>query len=229
MITAAQLRAARGLLDWTRNDLAKAANISPETVKNIEHGTFRPQETTADSIVRAFAAHDVQFTANEGVQIKRDAVIRYEGDNGFREFMDDVYETAKQKESLIGGNKPICIGNVNDKYFGEHLGEFNLHHIKRMNEVEGLKINILIQQRPQTITDQEKKSGKSYREYRIHPHKLSGNVPYYVYGDKLAILSFDENSHVQVIVLQSSTVASAYRKEFFALWDIAEPISVITD
>src|SRR5580704_17675732 len=43
MITAAQLRAARGLLDWTRADLAKAANSSPETVKNIEHGTFKPQ------------------------------------------------------------------------------------------------------------------------------------------------------------------------------------------
>ena len=27
MITAAQLRAARGLIDWTRNELAKAANI----------------------------------------------------------------------------------------------------------------------------------------------------------------------------------------------------------
>ena len=35
MITAAQLRAARGLLDWTRSDLAKAANVSPETIKNI--------------------------------------------------------------------------------------------------------------------------------------------------------------------------------------------------
>src|SRR6202012_3205205 len=54
MITAAQLRAARGLLDWTRADLAKAANISPETVKNIEHGTFKPQENTAEAIVKAF-------------------------------------------------------------------------------------------------------------------------------------------------------------------------------
>src|SRR5271170_5384180 len=68
MITAAQLRAARGLLDWTRADLAKAANISPETVKNIEHGTFRPQEQTAEQIIRAFGAHDVKFTAEEGVR-----------------------------------------------------------------------------------------------------------------------------------------------------------------
>jgi hypothetical protein len=33
----AQLRAARGLVDWTRKELASCAAISPETVKNIEH------------------------------------------------------------------------------------------------------------------------------------------------------------------------------------------------
>src|SRR5580693_2891148 len=69
MITAAQLRAARGLLDWTRADLAKAANISPETVKNIEHGTFNPQEGTANAIIQAFLIHDVEFIEEEGVRI----------------------------------------------------------------------------------------------------------------------------------------------------------------
>src|ERR1700761_6106596 len=105
MITAAQLRAARGLLDWTRTELAKAANISPETVKNIEHGTFRPQETTAEQIRKAFAAHDVVFTENEGVQIKKDAVIKYDGVEGFKRFMDDVYEEEKKPSARIDGDK----------------------------------------------------------------------------------------------------------------------------
>lgn len=61
MITPAQLRAARGFLDWTRADIAKAANVSPETIKNIEHGTFRPQEATADAISDAFTSRGVQF------------------------------------------------------------------------------------------------------------------------------------------------------------------------
>src|SRR5580698_7491597 len=100
MITAAQLRAARGLLDWTRADLAKAANISPETVKNIEHGTFKPQENTAEAIVRAFAVHDVAFTENEGVQLKKDAVTKLEGYEGFKAFMDDLYNTAQEPDSI---------------------------------------------------------------------------------------------------------------------------------
>src|SRR5271154_2814895 len=101
MITAAQLRAARGLLDWTRTDLAKAANISPETVKNIEHGTFRPQEQTADAIIKAFGVFDVEFMENEGVRRRKDTVIKFEGRDGFRQFIDDVYEAAKEPPAAV--------------------------------------------------------------------------------------------------------------------------------
>src|SRR5476649_2957036 len=96
MITGPQLRAARGLLDWTRTELAEFAKISPETVKNIEHGTFRPQEQTAQAIYAAFAQHDVVFTENEGVQIRKDAVLRFDGPDGLKRFMDDVYEEEKK-------------------------------------------------------------------------------------------------------------------------------------
>src|SRR5271170_1742779 len=106
IITGAQLRAARGLLDWTRTDLAKAANISPETVKNIEHGTFRPQEQTADAIIKTFASHDVVFTDNEGVMLQRDSVTRYEGPQEFRKFMDNVYETANRGQASGEADKP---------------------------------------------------------------------------------------------------------------------------
>jgi DNA-binding XRE family transcriptional regulator len=61
MITGEQLRAARGFLDFTRHDLAEAARISPETVKNIEHGTFRPQEGTEKSIIDTFNTRGVSF------------------------------------------------------------------------------------------------------------------------------------------------------------------------
>src|SRR5277367_6756635 len=114
MITAAQLRAARGLLDWTRADLAKAANISPETVKNIEHGTFRPQENTAEAIVQAFKARDVEFTDNEGVRKASNSITVLDGYEGFKNFMDDLYQTALNADSL-NGKKPICVCNVDNK------------------------------------------------------------------------------------------------------------------
>ena len=58
VLAPAQLRAARSLLDWTRHDLAQIAGLSPETIKNIEHGTFTPTEATVQKIFETFAKHD---------------------------------------------------------------------------------------------------------------------------------------------------------------------------
>ncbi|MDD3289211.1 MAG: helix-turn-helix domain-containing protein, partial [Alphaproteobacteria bacterium] len=67
MFTPAQVRAARALLDWTRGDLAKAAGLSQETIKNVEYSSFHPQEATTNAIINAFLAHDVHFVEDEGV------------------------------------------------------------------------------------------------------------------------------------------------------------------
>jgi transcriptional regulator with XRE-family HTH domain len=56
-----QLRAARGLLDWSRAELSEASGLSPETIKNIEHGTFKPEAETIDKILRAFHYKGVEF------------------------------------------------------------------------------------------------------------------------------------------------------------------------
>ena len=61
MITAAQLRAARGLLDWSRSELSKASKVSQETIKNIEHGAYNPQEATLKILFETFSSHGVEF------------------------------------------------------------------------------------------------------------------------------------------------------------------------
>jgi DNA-binding XRE family transcriptional regulator len=221
MITAAQLRAARGLLDWTRADLAKAANISPETVKNIEHGTFRPQENTAEAIIRAFGAHDVKFTENEGVQLVHDAVVRYEGTEGFKKFLDDVYIEAQTPEASIGGSKPICAASVNDRDFSKELGDYFFMHIRRMNAIGNMKMRILHREKPTTVTPEEEQKG-SYREYRFRSQDDTANVPFYVYGDKLAVLMFEIENPPQIVVIRSALVAKAYREQFDAMWKVAK-------
>ncbi len=222
MITAAQLRAARGLMDWTRGELAEAAKISPETVKNIEHGIFRPQEETADRIVKAFAAHDVVFTENEGVQLRKDSVIRYEGVEGFKRFMDDVYEAAKDPSAHIGGSKPICVSNVDESLFIKYSSGNIDSNIKRMNEINNIKVRVL------AVGDQFTEAPRaSYLEYRWERNEGKSLVPFYVYGDKLAIIVFEADPAPQVIVIASALVAKAYREQFEILWKNAKPLKSI--
>ena len=79
MFTPSQLRAARALLGWTRADCSKVTGISPETVKNIEHGIFEPTQVTIDKIMNAFSNHGVEFftlhssTTHYGVTMKAEA------------------------------------------------------------------------------------------------------------------------------------------------------------
>lgn len=222
MITAAQLRAARGLLDWSRGDLSKASKISQETIKNIEHGIFRPQEATESALAAAFAIHGVEFIGSEGVAMRRDSVVRLEGPEGIKKFVDSVYSVAQQPYSQIDGDKPICGSNFNDDLFAHHVGEYLNFHVKRMNEISNLKVRILAPNDP--IKESISKSrGSVYRECRKPSGQHSGNAPFYVYGDNLAILILDETIP-QIIVISSPPVAKAYRQHFDVMWKVATPI-----
>ena len=225
MFTAAQLRAARGLLDWTRSDLAKASGLSQETIKNIEHGTYKPQEATIESISRTFASHNVEFLENEGVRLQQDSVMRFEGSEGFKRFLDDVYQVALDPSASTEGEKPICLSNVDDRLFMKHLGDYFVSHAKRMNRLENkVKVRILIQDRPFFKVQGETRE-TSYREYRRHPQQFIGNVPFYVYGDKLGVLVFEGPKAPQIVVISSALVAKAYREQFEVLWQTAEPLA----
>ncbi|WP_201863072.1 GAF domain-containing protein [Microvirga soli] len=61
--TSAQIRAARGLLNWSTRELADAANISPTSVKRVEiHGESSVRRDSLDAIVLAFREQGVKFT-----------------------------------------------------------------------------------------------------------------------------------------------------------------------
>ena len=61
MITPSQIRAARALLGWKQTDLAKAAEVSEISVKNIERGATDARGSTLGKIQSAFVAAGVQF------------------------------------------------------------------------------------------------------------------------------------------------------------------------
>jgi predicted transcriptional regulator len=60
-MTPAQLRAARALLDWSRIDLSRASGVSVETLKNLEAGKCKPQDTTVEKLLSAFSGWGVGF------------------------------------------------------------------------------------------------------------------------------------------------------------------------
>ena len=61
-----QCRAARGLLAWTQNKLARVAGVSIVTVRNFETEKTTPQRASLDIIRRALESAGIEFIAENG-------------------------------------------------------------------------------------------------------------------------------------------------------------------
>ena len=66
MITPEQCRAARGLLDWSQQDLAEAAEVGVATVRQLEADTTQPRRSTLTMIRRTFEAAGVELIDENG-------------------------------------------------------------------------------------------------------------------------------------------------------------------
>lgn len=61
-----QSRAARGLLDWSRDDLAAASGVPKRTIMRFEGREVSPRQATLDAIRTALEAAGVEFIAENG-------------------------------------------------------------------------------------------------------------------------------------------------------------------
>jgi len=60
-VTAAQVRAARGLLGWSREDAARHCGVSSASFSRFERQDGNLSDRTILDIVRAFEEHGVEF------------------------------------------------------------------------------------------------------------------------------------------------------------------------
>ncbi len=70
-LTVVHLRAARGLLNWSLDDLAASAGVTKATILNWESGRHQPTKVTKDRIRDAFVGAGVEFLngGNPGVRL----------------------------------------------------------------------------------------------------------------------------------------------------------------
>jgi transcriptional regulator with XRE-family HTH domain len=66
MITPAQCRAARGLLEWSQYELARQAGVGIVTVHQLESGASEPRRATLEVVRRAFESAGVEFIDENG-------------------------------------------------------------------------------------------------------------------------------------------------------------------
>lgn len=208
MLTPKQIRAARVYLEWSQDDLAEKSGLAVSTIRNIEGGMNVPSGKSANQLEQAFADY-IEFLPTGGFQPKQETVQIYKGRAGFIDFFWDVYATVKS----MGGE--ICVSNVNEKDFLFWLSEEPAQKYK--DAMAALEKNY--QFKTLICEGDAYFAGGKYSEYRWVPKTEFGAVPFYVYGDKLAIILFDQD--VSVYLLENKKIADAYRMQFDSAWSRA--------
>lgn len=65
-LTAAQCRAARGLLGWSQKDLSEASKTATKTIADFERGAREPYPRTLEDVRGALEKAGVEFIAQNG-------------------------------------------------------------------------------------------------------------------------------------------------------------------
>lgn len=208
MPTIEQIRAARALLGWSQADLAERADLSQTGIARIENGANKPNSSTLEKIETAFERAHIEFLGMTGVRRKTGEIRVLRGREGFRAFMDDVYETVKE----FGGE--ICVYNVDEKNWIKWMGEeeYKAHAARMQKITKPTHAKIMIEEGDFFFI------ASDFAQYKWFPKKLFNRQSFYYYGNKLAFLSFEE-SDVKIMILDQSEFADGFHVLFNIAWD----------
>ena len=206
MITKEQIRAARALLDWNQKDLAEKAGISEPTIKLVETGKVRSNESTMLAIRSALEKADIEFLPNSGVRFRDDAITVLEKrdakDNIYIRLMDDVYY------SLISSGGDVLINFADNSRSSQAVIEKQLYLRK-----SGIGMRFLVR-------DGDTHFIYPLDEYRYLPKGFFINNPILIYKDKVAMIVADEtdNAADKIIIIRNPMITELQRKQFEYFW-----------
>jgi transcriptional regulator with XRE-family HTH domain len=212
MLTPSQIRAARALLGWEALELSRRTGLSNKTISNIETAHTQPHAASIERIEAVFSEAGVEFLPNQGLRFKPSEIDLFEGPERFLDFYEIVYDHMKRH----GGK--ICISGVDETLFAKYQTN-QKDYIERVTKLQkdrdDIKVFILIREGDTNFV------ASKYAEYRWQNRDNFDPTPFYVFGDYLALISFQADPTPKVILIRSWPFAEAYRKQFMEVWNVA--------
>jgi transcriptional regulator with XRE-family HTH domain len=204
-LTIEQIKAARALLKWNQKELAQHARLNDDQVHSFESGRTRSLEVL-EAIHKAFSAHGLAFI-DDGVVRRKYEITTYQGQQGFWDFYDDIYETIR------GNGGDILVHNVDESLFSKWFGDaFWAKHNKRMKALDNFEQKIIIRE-----GDMNFLADFATTQYRWASKSEFTSTPFYLYAHKLAMIIFEEND-VFIFVIDHPRITESYKVLFLSAW-----------
>jgi transcriptional regulator with XRE-family HTH domain len=209
-LTGRQISAGMALAGMTQDELATLAGIGRPALNKIVNEEVVAREETLTKLRHALEARNVEFLGNIGVQWAQQQVRRLAGADGLKTFFDDVREVAQKTDDEI----VIC--GFQEEYFEEKLGDFIEFQRKEMASFKNVRMRCLIEE------GDVNQGASSYCRYRWQARENFSSVPFYVYGDRTAIIATFAPEDPLILLIRNATISQAYRRQFGAMWSAAK-------
>ena len=205
-----QIVAAMGLAGLNQDELASLAGIGRNTISRILNEQTTPSDDTLRLIKSALEQKGIEFIGNIGVQWAQHQVRTLSGVDGLKAFFDDVRVTVQ------GSDKEVIICGIDEKYLEDKLGDFIPYQRNEMAKISHLRMRCLIEENDFEL------GASDYCKYRWQAKANFSNVPFYIYGDKLAIIVTSAPEDPLILLIHNRAITEAYRKQFEAMWILAK-------
>lgn len=195
MDIAEQLRGARGVLDWSQQELADKSGVSKSAIVNIEKAKAEPEASTLRKLKNALEREGV-FTSDEGIT-KRDLFnIQF---NSYLEVLEDI-------EKTLSNGGEVLIHCADDRKSSESVN-------KKLKELREKKIRFRT-----TICEGNTFVSGDIRDYRwIDKDYFAESEVYVIYANRVVQHILDKNKSIFSAVV-SDKHAKRERKQFEYWW-----------
>jgi transcriptional regulator with XRE-family HTH domain len=204
MISIEQIKAARALLEWTQDNLAKASGLSLPAINNLERRIALPRVETLRAVQTAFEQAGIEFTEGPGVRLRGDSIKThvFEGKESIFRLWNDMLETLpKGGERLLNG--------IDERMFDALAGKKRFREMMKKFAGRNIVSRILVRE------------GESYfveprSHYRWVPEVHFSTIPHFVYANKYAILLAKPVQ--RVLLIENAGIAESFRAQFNKVW-----------
>lgn len=212
MIAIEQIKAARSLLGWSQAELAKAARISLPALGNLERGVVTPRLKTMQAIQQALESAGIEFIDKYGVTRHREVmkIDMLEGRDAVKKLFDDIYATL----DALGGGVSMVSG-ITEKEFMPLEGAALLGFMRKQHRHKNMRGHALVREGDTHFVGRPDKN-----IYRWVDKENFGLIPYYIYGDKYAVISWGPPR--RVVIIQNPSLAETHRRQFEKEWKQAK-------
>lgn len=196
IISAAQCRAARALLNWSQPELAEICDMHVQTISAFESNAGSPTRNTLLKILQSFIKAGIDFLPNHGVAIATD---KFYASQKYGEILDDVLNTL----------------DVGDEVLFEHADdrESPPDVVQKLDKIaaKGIKMR--------ATTSAKNNRRRPDREYKLLPEEyFEACQLILVYADKVAIHLDYKGEHSRFLTIKNHNLSKIMRKHFEYWW-----------